>query len=383
MIEYPIYLEVIGDGDVVRYRPEIVAWLSRCDVGDGRLLAPGDLWHYEGDGLVGLHFFSDVIFSGDAVLTDLSADYPDLVFDLDQCMSDCRLQYQGGDWLRRGDSYVLKQVRRCFDLFAVENDFYRFHELDLAAWEPGKGPLFYNNVVKLAGGRYRADELRHALSLSHLARTTIMTCYGPSRHAQCGDRDCLLTFDSPVSCEEVMAKVSPLFRGLGLQNDDVEELTSRLLTKLVEAIPRFDYDPHKGSFRGWLKTITHREVTNLARERRRRLPGDEATGKSAVYDLLLEHADEVDDLVAGLHDQSEGMLRSVRDALKEVQAACQGEEQKSWELFQRIFLGDQAIEPVAAEIGLSYHAAAMRVQRIKKKVRNRALQLALQRGLTL
>ncbi|HKI33779.1 MAG TPA: sigma factor, partial [Gemmataceae bacterium] len=84
-------------------------------------------------------------------------------------------------------------------------------------------------------------------------------------------------------------------RRLGLQNDDVEELTSRLLTKLVEAIPRFDYDPHKGSFRGWLKTITHREVTNLARERRRRLPGDEATGKSAVYDLLLEHADEVDD----------------------------------------------------------------------------------------
>ena len=98
--------------------------------------------------------------------------------------------------------------------------------------------------------------------------------------------------------------------------------------------------------------------------------------------LLLEHADDVDDLVASLHDQSEGMMRSLQDALKEVQSACQGEEQKSWEMFQRIFLADQAIEPVAAEFGLSYHATAMRVQRMKKKVRSRALQLALQRGLT-
>ena len=168
----------------------------------------------------------------------------------------------------------------------------------------------------------------------------------------------------------------------GLQDDDVEELTSRLLAKLVEAIPRFDYDPQKGTFRGWLKTVAHREVSNLARERKRRLPGDEATGKSAVYDLLLQHADDVDDLVAGLHDQSEGMLRSMQDALKEVQGACQGEEQKSWEAFQRIFVAGQAIELVAGELGLSYHAAAMRVQRIKKKVRTRSMQLALQRGLT-
>ena len=168
----------------------------------------------------------------------------------------------------------------------------------------------------------------------------------------------------------------------GLQDDDAEELTSRLLAKLVEAIPRFDYDPQKGTFRGWLKTVAHREVSNLARERRRRLPGDEATGKSAVYDLLLQHADDVDDLVAGLHDQSEGMLRSVQEAMTEVEGACQGEERKSWEAFQRIFTAGQAIELVAAELGLSYHAAAMRVQRIKKKVRSRAMQLALQRGLT-
>jgi RNA polymerase sigma-70 factor (ECF subfamily) len=171
-------------------------------------------------------------------------------------------------------------------------------------------------------------------------------------------------------------------RRFGLQHDDVEELTGRLLTKLVEALPRFDYDPQKGSFRGWLKTVTHRELTTFARERRRRLPGDQATGQAALYDRLLEHAADADDLGASHHDQSDGMWRSVQDALKEVQSACRGEEQKSWDVFQRIVLADQAIEAVAAEFGLTYHAAAMRVQRMKKKVRSRAMELALVRGLT-
>jgi RNA polymerase sigma-70 factor (ECF subfamily) len=169
-------------------------------------------------------------------------------------------------------------------------------------------------------------------------------------------------------------------RRFGLQDADVEELTSRLLAKLVDAIPLFEYDPEKGSFRGWLKTVTHREISNLARERRRRLPGEVATGRSTVFDMLFEHPGGVDALVDSLHERSEAMLRSVPDTVKEVEAACPGEERKSWELFRRIFLAGEAIEPVAAEFGLSYHAAAMRVQRIKKKVRSRALELALQRG---
>jgi RNA polymerase sigma-70 factor (ECF subfamily) len=197
----------------------------------------------------------------------------------------------------------------------------------------------------------------------------------------------LRVFEDRRAWSQFMSLYLPMIRAwgqrFGLQDEDVEELTGRLLTKLVEAMPRFDYDPQKGSFRGWLKTVAHHELTNLARERRRRPPGVAATGNSDVFDMLFEHPDRVDALVDGLHERSEGMLASVQEALKEVQAACQGEEQKSWEVFQRIFLAGQAIEPVAAEFGLSYHAAAMRVQRIKKKVRGRALELALLRGLTL
>jgi RNA polymerase sigma factor (sigma-70 family) len=196
----------------------------------------------------------------------------------------------------------------------------------------------------------------------------------------------LRVFEDRRAWSQFMSLYLPMIqtwtRRFGLSHDDVEELTSRLLTKLVEALPKFDYDPAKGSFRGWLKTVAQRELVTFARERQRRLPGDVATGKSTVYDLLLEHADNVEDLVASLHDQSEGMLRSLQEAMKEIQSDSQGEEQKSWEVFQKIFLAGQPIESVAAEFGLTYHAAAMRVQRIKKKVRSRALELATKRGLT-
>jgi RNA polymerase sigma factor (sigma-70 family) len=170
-------------------------------------------------------------------------------------------------------------------------------------------------------------------------------------------------------------------RRFGLQDADVDDLTSRLLAKLIEALPRFEYDPNKGSFRGWLTTVTQRELATFARERYRG-PRHVAGGKSTIYELLREHAGPVDELVDSLHDRSEGMLRSIQDAVNEVQGACQDEEKKSWELFERIFLQGQEIEPVAKEFGLSYHAAAMRVQRVKKKVRSRAMQLALERGLT-
>lgn len=170
-------------------------------------------------------------------------------------------------------------------------------------------------------------------------------------------------------------------RRFGLPSQDVEELTSRLLGKLVQAIPRFEYDPGKGSFRGWLKTITHHEVVKLLQEYEGRIPGDRGTGDSAVQGQLIDCADKTDELVAGLHDQSEALLRSVHDAMKEVQDQCQGDEQKSWEAFQRIFLQDEAIERVAEALGLSYHAAAMRVHRIKKRVKDRTLNLAGERGL--
>jgi RNA polymerase sigma-70 factor (ECF subfamily) len=165
-------------------------------------------------------------------------------------------------------------------------------------------------------------------------------------------------------------------RRFGLSSDNAEELTGRLLTKLVEALPKFEYDPAKGTFRKWLKTVTQRELATFARERGRRPAGVAGAGGSTVQELLREHAQEIDSLVEGLHEQSELLSRALHAALVEVEAECQGEERKSWDMFRRIVLANEDIGPVAEAFGMSYHATAMRVQRIKKKVREKSLGLA-------
>jgi RNA polymerase sigma-70 factor (ECF subfamily) len=52
-------------------------------------------------------------------------------------------------------------------------------------------------------------------------------------------------------------------RRLGLQPADAADVTQTVFSKVVGAIQRFDYDPARGSFRGWLKTVTRHAADNL------------------------------------------------------------------------------------------------------------------------
>jgi RNA polymerase sigma-70 factor (ECF subfamily) len=45
---------------------------------------------------------------------------------------------------------------------------------------------------------------------------------------------------------------------------DAEDMTQEVLLKLVSCLTRFRYDPSRGRFRGWLKTVTNNLVKELA-----------------------------------------------------------------------------------------------------------------------
>ena len=71
-------------------------------------------------------------------------------------------------------------------------------------------------------------------------------------------------------------------RGWGLQESDAQDVTQDVLLKLNGLMARFVYDP-AGSFRGWLKTLTHHAWRDLAAERRRSGLG---VGERSVTELL-------------------------------------------------------------------------------------------------
>ncbi len=66
---------------------------------------------------------------------------------------------------------------------------------------------------------------------------------------------------------------------LGLQEADAADATQQVLLKLVDQLQNFDYDPQRGQFRGWLKTVTRHVATDVLRQWRERAAGGKADGE--------------------------------------------------------------------------------------------------------
>jgi RNA polymerase sigma-70 factor (ECF subfamily) len=82
---------------------------------------------------------------------------------------------------------------------------------------------------------------------------------------------------------------APLIYGFarkkGLQDADAADLTQDVLAAVASAIRRLDYDPERGSFRGWLFTaVRHR----LQRYRERRGSQMQGSGDTEVLQLLAQ-----------------------------------------------------------------------------------------------
>src|SRR3984957_4560319 len=76
-------------------------------------------------------------------------------------------------------------------------------------------------------------------------------------------------------------------RKRGLQDADAADLMQDVLRSVSSAVHRLEYDPVRGTFRGWLFTVTRNKVFNFLESRRRRVQG---SGDARVQQRLEEHA---------------------------------------------------------------------------------------------
>jgi len=54
----------------------------------------------------------------------------------------------------------------------------------------------------------------------------------------------------------------------GLDGVDAEDVVQHCMAAVQKHIEQFDYDPDKGRFRGWLRTVVNNHVRNLLKKRR-------------------------------------------------------------------------------------------------------------------
>jgi len=79
-------------------------------------------------------------------------------------------------------------------------------------------------------------------------------------------------------------------RKKGLQDTDAEDVTQRVLTKLLS----FEYNRGRGRFRAWLGTVAGHEISAFRREQRRPGQGVGAGKGEQVTEQIDSHHDDID-----------------------------------------------------------------------------------------
>jgi RNA polymerase sigma-70 factor (ECF subfamily) len=152
-------------------------------------------------------------------------------------------------------------------------------------------------------------------------------------------------------------------RGWGLQESDAQDVTQDVLLKLNGLIVRFVYDP-SGSFRGWLKTLTHHAWRDLVDKRRRSRFGD---GDGSVFELLAD-LQAGDDLVERLDEEFrqevlDGAMERVRWRVSE----------RTWDAFRLTALeglsGSATARRLEMKIARVYRAKSQVKEMIREEVR--------------
>jgi RNA polymerase sigma-70 factor (ECF subfamily) len=160
--------------------------------------------------------------------------------------------------------------------------------------------------------------------------------------------------------------VYALARRHGLQDADAADLTQDVLRTVVRVAPRFAYDPGRGSFRGWLFTVTRNQLRKWSQARARCVP---ASGAAEERRLLEEYPAPSGEKVAW--DQ-EYRARLFAWAAEKVKPLCQP---STWQAFWQTAVEERDPQEVAAGLGISVGAVYIARSRVLARLREQIRQV--------
>lgn len=144
----------------------------------------------------------------------------------------------------------------------------------------------------------------------------------------------------------------------GMQDADAADLVQEVLCAAARNLGTFEYDALKGSFRGWLFTITRNKFLNWATRKQDEPNG---SGDSGMVRLLHEHPAEDEKLWERQHQ-----WHLVRWAAKRVRHEFQP---KTWAAFEKTALAQESASQVASELGISKGAVYIAKSRVLARIR--------------
>lgn len=156
-------------------------------------------------------------------------------------------------------------------------------------------------------------------------------------------------------------------RKRGLQDADAADLMQEVLRSVAGAVGRLEYDPTKGTFRGWLYSITRNKVYNFLEAGRRQARG---TGDSNAHQRLVETPGRP-------ADSGEWDREYERKAFAWAADRVKGEFQPStWQAFWGTAVDGQSAKDVGQKLGLSPGAVYVAKSRVLARLKEEISQLS-------
>ena len=175
--------------------------------------------------------------------------------------------------------------------------------------------------------------------------------------------------DDAAAWQEFVEIYQPLVfrlaRSRGLQEADALDMTQEVMSRIAGAINRWDPDPDRGSFRGWISRITRNLVIQFLRSKNRRPLTSDDSSIEQLIQATPEPSPETD-----LFD-----LEHERQVFAWAAEKVRGSFQpKSWQAFWLTAVENRSAQCVAEELeittGAVYIARSRVMARLKEKVQH-------------
>jgi RNA polymerase sigma-70 factor (ECF subfamily) len=166
-----------------------------------------------------------------------------------------------------------------------------------------------------------------------------------------------------------------LARNKGLQDADARDLCQDVFRAVASAIERWDPDPAKGRFRGWLFRIARNLIVNFLAAEGRHARG---SGRTSIHELLESQAAK--DPRAENEFAAEFKRRAFHWAAERVREEF---ADTTWQAFWKTGVENQPVAGVAKELKMTAGAVYIARSRVLARIRQRVEELTADTGLEL
>jgi RNA polymerase sigma factor (sigma-70 family) len=160
--------------------------------------------------------------------------------------------------------------------------------------------------------------------------------------------------------------IHQLARRRGLQEADAQDLVQDVFRAVARAIDRYDPDPARGSFRGWLTRIAGNLIINLLAAQRRHPRG---TGDSDMQRLLEDQPDPPADESAIFETEYRKRLLAWA-----AERARGGFTEPVWQAFWLTAVESRTVKDVASALGMSVGTVYQYKSRVVARIRREIAQ---------